>query len=238
MSANIKQHSTDPIVDKDFINHFKNLPQKSKATIRFFDRGEYFSLHGSDATFAAKEFFKTNNVIKRWKSGNTELETCYIKNNNFEALLKDLLLVKQYRVEVWKKNNKTYEWSMLNHGSPGNLSQFEDILYSTEENQTNDPVTDPGLISIQIITEDNINKLAAGYIDRISRIFLVSTISFKDSLTDLESLLIHLGPKECLIPTSGGNRDYYKKLVKTLEKNNILVTERKKKRIFNRFGMQ
>lgn len=40
--------------------------------------------------------------------------------------------------------------------------------------------------------------------------------------------MIHLGPKECLIPASGGNRDYYTKLVKALEKNNILVTERKK----------
>ena len=37
-----------------------------------------------------------------------------------------------------------------------------------------------------------------------------------------------MGPKECLIPSNGGNRDYYTKLVKTLEKNNILVTERKK----------
>ena len=41
-------------------------------------------------------------------------------------------------------------------------------------------------------------------------------------------MLIHLGPKECLIPQSGGNRDYYNKLVKIFEKNNILVTERKK----------
>jgi hypothetical protein len=44
-----------------------------------------------------------------------ELETCYVKNNNFEALLKDLLLVKQYRVEIWKKSNKTNEWTMTNH---------------------------------------------------------------------------------------------------------------------------
>ena len=42
--------------------------KKSAATIRFFDRGDYFSLHGSDALYAAKEFFKTNNVIKIWKS--------------------------------------------------------------------------------------------------------------------------------------------------------------------------
>lgn len=228
MSANIKQHSTDAIVDKDFLNHYKKLPEKSQATIRFFDRGEYFSLHGTDAVFAAKDFFKTNNVLKTWKSGSIELQTCYVKNNNFESLLKDLLLVKQYRVEIWKKNSKTYEWSLGNHGSPGNLSQFEDILYSSEESVSTDPVCDPGLISIQITTADNINKIVAGFVDRTSRIFLVSSISFKDSLTDLESLLIHLGPKECLIPSTGGNRDYYTKLVKTLEKNNILVTERKK----------
>lgn len=86
-----------------------------------------------------------------------ELETCYVKSNNFETLLKDLLLVKQYRVEIWKKNSKTYEWTLHNHGSPGNLGQFEDILYSSDDNQSTDPVSDPGLISIQIIYEDNIN---------------------------------------------------------------------------------
>jgi len=34
--------------------------------------------------------------------------------------------------------------------------------------------------------EDNINKLVVGYVDKTSRIFLVSSIAFKDSLTDLE----------------------------------------------------
>lgn len=99
------------------MNAFKKLPEKSQVTIRFFDRGEYFSLHGSDALFAAKEFFKTNNAIKIWKYPSTgdELETCYVKNANFEAFLKDLLLVKQYRVEIWKKNGKTNEWTMTNH---------------------------------------------------------------------------------------------------------------------------
>jgi len=228
MSNNIKQHSTEAVQDKDFLLIYKNLPEKSPATIRFFDRGDYFSLHGVDAVFAAKDFFKTNNVIKIWKSGKTELETCYVKSNNFEILLKDLLLVKQYRVEVWRKNPKTNEWCLCNHGSPGNLSQFEDVLYSNDEDQSTNPVNDPGLIAIQITMEDNINKLVTAFVDRTSRNFLVCNISFKDTLTDLESLIIHLGPKECLIPSSGGNRDYYTKLVKTLEKNNVLVTEKKK----------
>lgn len=38
--------------------------------------------------------------------------------------------------------------------------------------------------------------------------------------------MIHFGPKECLIYNS--NKEGYSKLTKTLEKHNILVTERKK----------
>ena len=43
-----------------------------------------------------------------------ELETCYVNRNNFEILIKDLLLVKQYRVEVWRRNSKTLEWLIIN----------------------------------------------------------------------------------------------------------------------------
>jgi DNA mismatch repair protein MSH2 len=232
--SNLKQHSSDPIVDKEFLTIFKNLPEKSLATIRFFDRGEYFSLHGSDALYAAKEFFKTKNVIKMWKSisdpNASELETCYVKTNNFEAFLKDLLLVKQYRVEIWKRNTNSNKWTMTNHGSPGNLSQFEDIIYSNEDadSASANAICDPGLIAIQIINDNNINKLALGHIDKTARNFLVATIALKDNFTDLESLIIHLGPKECLIPSSGGNRDWYAKLLKVLEKSRVLVTERKR----------
>ena len=79
-----------------------------------------------------------------------------MKQNSFEALLKDLLLVKQYRVEVWKRN-KNNEWVLSNHGSPGNITQFEDIIYAGEEASENANITDPGLMAIQITSEDNIN---------------------------------------------------------------------------------
>ena len=41
------------------------------------------------------------------------LDTCYVKTNNFETFLKELLLVKQYRVEIWKRNSSN-KWSLTN----------------------------------------------------------------------------------------------------------------------------
>jgi hypothetical protein len=40
-------------------------------------------------------------------------------------------------------------------GSPGNLTQFEDILYGSED-QSN-PICDPGIMALQLTIEDSIN---------------------------------------------------------------------------------
>ena len=54
---------------------------------------------------------KTEREMKKEKNGvlqivNKPLETIYISNKQFEDILRKLLLIKQYRVEVWKKQQK------------------------------------------------------------------------------------------------------------------------------------
>lgn len=56
---------------------------------------------------------------------------------NFENLIKDLLLVKRYRVEVYedKGTGRNRCWEVEYKGSPGNLSQFEEILFDSGDSQ-------------------------------------------------------------------------------------------------------
>ena len=76
--------------------------QKPATTVRFFDRSDYYSLHGEDAHLAAKFIFKTTSAIKTMApSAKEELDYVCLSKGNFEIFLRELLLVKNYRVEVF-----------------------------------------------------------------------------------------------------------------------------------------
>lgn len=55
-----------------------------------------------------------------------------INKGNFEMFLRELLLVKSYRVEVYTKSGPSSEWVAEFKGSPGNLIQFENLLFNNE----------------------------------------------------------------------------------------------------------
>lgn len=56
-----------------------------------------------------------------------------LSKGNFEIFLRELLLVKNYRVEVFVNKSRTNDWEVELRGSPGNLIQFENILFNNNE---------------------------------------------------------------------------------------------------------
>lgn len=108
--------------------------QKPATTVRFFDRNDYYSLHGEDAHLAAKIIFKSTSSVKKMAPGEVEdVDYLSLSKGNFEILLRELLLVRNYRVEVYTKRSGSNDWAVEYKGSPGNLIQFENLLFNNTE---------------------------------------------------------------------------------------------------------
>lgn len=102
--------------------------------MRFFDRNDYYSLHGEDAHLAAKIVFKSTASVKRMEpKGETGVDYISLSKGNFEILIRELLLVKNYRIEVYTRKGQSNDWIVEFKGSPGNLIQFENLLFNNTE---------------------------------------------------------------------------------------------------------
>ena len=88
--------------EKGFVEYFSTLADKPDTLIRLFDRGgDYYTIHGADAVFVAKELLKSTAALKQL-GGKEKLPSLGLSRNMFERITRELLLIRQYRVEVCK----------------------------------------------------------------------------------------------------------------------------------------
>lgn len=113
--------------------YFFSCFQKTASTVRFFNHSDYYSVHAEDATLASQQIFNTN--IIKYMGLEPKLSYLVLSRGNFEKFVRELLLVKHYRVEVYVKTSasRNSDWTLEYKGSPGNVSQFEDILFENND---------------------------------------------------------------------------------------------------------
>ena len=219
-----QQFNMDQPGQQSFVRFFKNLPDKLNTTIRFFNRLDYYTLHGGDALFAAEEVFKTTSVCKMLGADPYKTEGVILNKNHFEAFIRDLLLVKQYRIEVYINEGtaKKQNWVLEHKGSPGNLAPFEDVLFGN-----NDIAVSVRVIAVKLGMEGKSRVVGLSCADTTATLFSVCEFQDNESFSNLESLIVTLAPKECLLIQGEGSYEF-QTLKQLMERNNILITLRKK----------
>ncbi|OAD54587.1 DNA mismatch repair protein Msh2 [Eufriesea mexicana] len=198
--------------------------QKLNTTIRFFNRSDYYTLHGNDALFAAQEVFKTTSVCKMIGADPYKTEGVILNKNHFESFIRDLLLVKQYRIEVYVNQGsaKNQNWVLEYKASPGNLTQFEDILFGN-----NDVAVSVRVIAVKLGMEGKSRIIGLSCVDTTATLFSVCEFQDNESFSNLESLIVTLAPKECLLIQGEGSYEF-QTLKQLMERNNVMITTRKK----------
>ncbi|KAJ0048265.1 hypothetical protein Pint_16412 [Pistacia integerrima] len=206
---------------RGFLSFYKTLPNDPRA-VRFFDRRDYYTAHGENATFVAKTYYRTTTAMRQLGSGSDALSSISVSKNMFETIARDVLLERtNHTLELYEGSGSN--WKLVKSGTPGNLGSFEDVLFANNEMQDS-----PVVVALCPNFRENGCTVGLGYIDLTKRVLGLAEFLDDSHFTNLESSLVALGCKECLLPTESGKSNECRPLIDALTRCGVMLTERKK----------
>ncbi|KAI9022519.1 muts domain V-domain-containing protein [Hyaloraphidium curvatum] len=210
-----------------FCSFFAGLPEPEPNSIRLFERGggEWYSFHGPDALYVAQNVYKTTTALKYWGSegGSVRpLPICTLSRSNTEVFVRDLLVQKQHRVEIWQPAGKN-QWRVGKRASPGNLGELEDFLFSETEISV-----DPVVAAVKLSTKGDQKLVGVGFADASARKLGCCEFVDNDLYSNFESMLIQINAKELVVPSDEGQAYDLNKLKQAADRCGCVVTLKKK----------
>lgn len=140
----------------------------------------------------------------------------------FETIARDLLLDRtDHTLELYEGNGSN--WRLSKAGTPGNLGSFEDVLFAN-----NDMQDSPAIVALCPNFRENECTVGLSYVDTTKRTLGLAEFLDDSQFTNLESALVALGCKECLVPLESGKSAEIRLLHSALARCNVLTTEKKK----------
>lgn len=208
--AKLPELKLDAKQAQGFLTFFKNLPS------------DYFTAHGENATFISKTYYHTTTALRQLGSGSNAISSVSVSKNMFETIARDLLLERiDHTIEVYEGSGSN--WRLVKSGTPGNLSSFEDILFANNEMQDS-----PVIVALVPNFRENGCTVGLAYLDLTRRILGLAEFLDDSHFTNVESSLVALGCKECLLPSESSKASECKSLHDALSRCGVMVFERKK----------
>jgi len=221
--------SLDSVHVETLIKAVQKAGEKSATNVRIFERNDFYYLFDKDGELAAKFIYGSVTALKTMGK-KSPVSFCVMNHANFESLLRHVLLVKHFRVEIFKfvapKGGNAASYQLEVRASPGNISSIEHILYGEGEvvgRETNFLVgikLNPSLVGGQM-------SLGLAAVDTSLNMVKVSDFLDNEHFTNLEAILVQLGPREVILPQT--ENASVKKITEMVERNRILVTQKSTK---------
>ncbi|TVY87017.1 DNA mismatch repair protein msh-2 [Lachnellula willkommii] len=203
-----------------FIKFFKALPSHNADTIRIFDRGDYYTAHGDDASFVARTVYKSTAVVRQLgKSDSTGPPSVTMTVTVFRNFLREALFRLSKRVEIWETTGRM-NWKITKQASPGNLQDVEEELAGEFD-------AAPIILAVKVTAKAEGRNVGVCFADASVRELGVSEFLDNDLYSNFESLLIQLGVKECLVQVDKSEKDVeMSKLKAIIDSCGVAISER------------
>ncbi|KAJ1283556.1 hypothetical protein BS78_03G137500 [Paspalum vaginatum] len=204
-----------------FISFFKKLPQDPRA-VRLFDRRDYYTAHGENATFVARTYYHTMSSLRQLGSSSDGIPSVSVSKAMFETIARNILLERTDRtLELYEGSGSS--WRLTKSGTPGNIGSFEDILFAN-----NDMQDSPVIVALFPVFRESLLYVGFSYLDMTSRKLGLAEFPEDSRFTNVESALLALGCKECLLPADCEKSIDLNPLQDAIRNCNVLLTEKKK----------
>ncbi|KAJ5723203.1 hypothetical protein N7488_001238 [Penicillium malachiteum] len=191
-----------------FIRFYKSLPESDdNETIRVFDRGDWYSAHGSNAEFIARTVYKTTSVLRNLgRSESSGLASVTMTVTVFRNFLREALFQLNKRIEIWVSGGTGKgNWKLAKQASPGNLQDVEEELGSVGALSMDSA---PIILAVKISARaSEARNVGVCFADASVRELGVSEFLDNDVYSNFESLVIQLGVKECLVVMDSNKKD-------------------------------
>lgn len=219
--------------ENGFIRFFRSLPSKdavnesNPTTIRLFDRGDWYTAHGTDAEFIARTVYKTTSVLRTLgRSDSGGLPSVTLSVTVFRNFLREALFRLNKRIEIWvSAESGRGQWKLGKQASPGNLQDVEEELGGAGGNAMDSA---PIILAVKVSARSSEAKnIGVCFADASVRELGVSEFLDNDVYSNFESLVIQLGVKECVIQLDSTKKDAeLGKLRAIADTCGIAITER------------
>lgn len=215
---------SDVSEERGFYKRFVNLAEKPSTTIRIVDKGEYYTVIGDDAIFVADSIYHTQSVLKDCKVDGAvakqfkgPLKYVTVSPQVMSNLLKTCLLDLNYKVEIYDKS-----WKLQKSASPGNIEQVQDLM-----NVAMDSSIVMASLKLQFNSQEGYCVIGVAFVDTSNYKIGMLDIIDNEVFSNLESFLIQLGVRECLLPDLTKNENVtgeIKKISSVIERCGCVLT--------------